>query len=77
MIDRIFMYISLWILVSIPALMHPSLTFSSSNPQTIVIGSKNFMENRLLAEMFAQLIESRTKVIVERRFGISGNSGLF
>ena len=33
----------------------------------IVVGSKNFAENRLLAEMFARLIESRTSLRVERK----------
>jgi len=38
----------------------------------IVVGSKNFEESRLLAEMFAQLVESRTKLRVERRLGLAG-----
>ena len=37
---------------------------------TIVVGSKNFMESRLLAEMFAQLIEARTELTVTRRLGL-------
>ena len=71
------MYLAVWILVLAPALVDPSLTFSSSNQNTIVVGSKNFMENRLLAEMFAQLIESRTKVTVERRLGLAGTQVCF
>ena len=35
--------------------------------ESIVVGSKNFMESRLLAEMFAQLIEARTELTVTRR----------
>ena len=35
----------------------------------IVVGSKNFAENRLLGELFAQLIEARTDLEVERNSG--------
>ena len=48
-----------------------SPALSSSN-STIIVGSKNFLENRLLAEMFAQLIEAQTSLTVERRFGLAG-----
>jgi osmoprotectant transport system permease protein len=44
---------------------------------TIVVGSKNFMESRLLAEMFAQLIETRTKLTVKRRLGLAGTQVCF
>lgn len=47
----------------------------AQTPETgekIVVGSKNFEENRLLAEMFARLIESRTGLRVERRFNLAG-----
>ena len=50
-------------------LVGPGLASSHS---TVVVGSKNFLENRLLAEMFAQLIESHTTLSVERRFGLAG-----
>ena len=43
----------------------------------IVIGSKNFAENRLLAEIFAQLIESRTDLEVDRRLGLAGTQICF
>ncbi len=43
----------------------------------IVVGSKNFMENKLLAEIFAQLIEARTDLIVERRLGLAGTQVCF
>ncbi|MDT7042251.1 glycine betaine ABC transporter substrate-binding protein [Candidatus Nitronereus thalassa] len=49
--------------------------FSEDN--RIVIGSKNFMENKLLAEVFAQLIEARTDLQVERRFGLAGTQVCF
>ena len=38
----------------------------------IVVGSKNFTEQLVLGEMFAQVIESRTHLEVERRFYLAG-----
>jgi osmoprotectant transport system permease protein len=43
----------------------------------VVIGSKNFEESRLLAEMFAQLLESRTDLEVERRLNLAGTQVCF
>ena len=45
--------------------------------ERIVVGSKNFAENRLLAEIFAQLIEERTDLEVERRLGLAGTQVCF
>mgnify|MGYP003320956179 CR=1 FL=1 len=49
-----------------------SMTRAISGEQHIVVGSKNFMENRLLAEIFAQLIEAKTSLHVQRRLGLAG-----
>jgi glycine betaine/choline ABC-type transport system substrate-binding protein len=38
----------------------------------IVIGSKNFSEELILGELFAQIIEARTHIPVERRFYLAG-----
>ncbi len=38
----------------------------------IVVGSKNFTEQLILGEMFAQLIESKTGLPIERRFYLAG-----
>ena len=38
----------------------------------IVVGSKNFTEQLILAELFAQTIEARTHLPVERRFYLAG-----
>src|SRR6266852_6922757 len=38
----------------------------------IVVGSKNFTEQLVLGEMFAQVIEARTHIKVERRFYLAG-----
>jgi len=43
----------------------------------VVVGSKNFEESRLLAEMFAQLLEARTDLQVERRLGLAGTQVCF
>jgi osmoprotectant transport system permease protein len=45
--------------------------------ERLVVGSKNFAENRLLAEIFAQLIEERTELEVERRLGLAGTQICF
>ena len=44
----------------------------TSHPNRIVIGSKNFTEQLILGEMFAQVIEARTHIPVERRFYLAG-----
>ena len=38
----------------------------------IIIGSKNFTEQSVLGEIFAQRLEARTKLHVERRFYLAG-----
>ena len=38
----------------------------------VVIGSKNFTEQLILGELFAQMIEARTHLSVERRFYLAG-----
>lgn len=47
-------------------------TAAGDGAEPIVIGSKNFEENRLLAEVFAQLLEARTDLAVDRRFDLAG-----
>jgi glycine betaine/choline ABC-type transport system substrate-binding protein len=39
----------------------------------IVVGSKDFTESRILAELIAQVIEARTPLVVERQFELSGD----
>ena len=50
--------------------------FSFASPKPIVITSKRFAENYLLAEIFAQLLESRGHP-VDRRLGMGGDNGDF
>ena len=45
--------------------------------ESVVVGSKNFAESRLLAEMFARLLEARTELVVERRLNLAGTQVCF
>ncbi len=44
----------------------------SHRANRIVVGSKNFTEQLILGELFAQVIEARTHMPVERRFYLAG-----
>lgn len=44
----------------------------SRHTDRIVVGSKNFTEQLVLGEMFAQMIEARAHLAVERRFYLAG-----
>jgi len=46
---------------------------SSSHPDRIVVGSKNFTESFILGELIAQQIEAHTHLQVERRFYLAGS----
>ncbi|HVR98586.1 MAG TPA: glycine betaine ABC transporter substrate-binding protein, partial [Thermoanaerobaculia bacterium] len=56
-------------------LLIPALALAAEG--RVVVGSKNFEESRLLGEMFAQLVESRTGLEVERRLGLAGTQVCF
>jgi len=50
--------------------------FSACGPprnELIVVGSKNFTEQVVLGELFAQQIEAKTKLTVERKFYLAGS----
>jgi osmoprotectant transport system permease protein len=53
------------------------VSFPAWASDTIAVGSKNFMESRLLGELFAQLIEARTDLTVQRRLGLAGTQVCF
>jgi osmoprotectant transport system substrate-binding protein len=55
------------------ALLLALASLSCSRPQRIVVGSKNFTESDLLAEIVAQQIERRTGLPVERRLHLGGS----
>lgn len=63
--------------VPLPAPAQEGEPGAQSPGGTIVVGSKNFAENRLLGELFAQLIEAHTEVEVERRLGLAGTEFCF
>lgn len=44
---------------------------------SVVVGSKNFEENRLLGEIAAQVLEDRLDVSVDRRLGLAGTQVVF
>jgi glycine betaine/choline ABC-type transport system substrate-binding protein len=58
-------------LVLIFLLLFP-LAGCERNANRIVVGSKNFTEQLILGELFAQIIEARTHLPVERRFYLAG-----
>ena len=58
------------LIVIATALVIPSC--APSRADRIVIGSKNFTESLILGELFAQQIESHTRLKVERRFYLAG-----
>ena len=47
-------------------------TCSTSHPDRIVVGSKNFTESLILGELIAQQIEAHSELKVERRFYLAG-----
>ena len=49
-----------------------SILSCTSHRSRVVIGSKNFTEQLILGELFAQIIEARTHIPVERRFYLAG-----
>ena len=58
------------------ALLIPTLLLLACGPareNRIVIGSKNFTEQAILGEIFAQVLEGRTTLRVERRFYLAGS----
>jgi len=61
----------LFLLFSV-SLLGGSLSCSPSHQDRVVVGSKNFTESFLLAEIMAQLIEAHTNLKVERRFYLAG-----
>jgi osmoprotectant transport system substrate-binding protein len=48
------------------------ITRCERHADRIVVGSKNFTEQLILGEIFAQIIEARTHLPVERRFYLAG-----
>ncbi|MBK04424.1 MAG: amino acid ABC transporter permease [Deltaproteobacteria bacterium] len=64
------------VLLMVSLLGVPSLCEAKEDKQ-IAIGSKNFTENRLLAEIMAQLIEAHTDIKVKRKPNLGGTLVVF
>ncbi|GJL52885.1 MAG: ABC transporter permease [Nitrospirales bacterium] len=77
MIARHALLISALLFSLLPAWLYASNPHASVPKQRLVVGSKNFVENRLLAEMLAQLIEAKTTITVTRRLGLAGTQVAF
>ena len=67
---RVVRVISLTILVVI-ALLAGTLGLRAERGRSVVVGSKNFTEGYILAELLSQLLEA-DGVVVDRRFGLGG-----
>jgi len=63
---------TLTLLLLLVALLLFPVTGCGRNQHRIVVGSKNFTEQLVLGEIFAQVIEARTHLPVERRFYLAG-----
>jgi len=50
----------------------PLLLAACTSRHRVTVGSKNFTEQLILGELFAQVIEARTNLPVERRFYLAG-----
>lgn len=60
------------IAASLACLLLLPITGCVRHANRIVVGSKNFTEQLILGELFAQVIEARTHLLVERRFYLAG-----
>ena len=64
--------ISRWTALCLVSLLLLPIASCVRQANRIVIGSKDFTEQLVLGEMFAQIIENRTHLPVERRFYLAG-----
>ena len=60
------------LLLALVILLFLPLVSCERDANRIVVGSKNFTEQLILGELFAQVIEARTHLLVERRFYLAG-----
>jgi osmoprotectant transport system substrate-binding protein len=63
---------SQWFAVTASVCLLLNLLSCTPRSNRIVVGSKNFTEQVVLGEMFAQMIEARTHLKVERTFYLAG-----
>src|SRR5580698_9694043 len=60
------------LLLALVILFFLPLVSCERDANRIVVGSKNFTEQLILGELFAQQIENKTHLLVERRFYLAG-----
>jgi osmoprotectant transport system substrate-binding protein len=60
-------------LVALLSLLLMSCACGPPRSERMVVGSKNFTEQAVLGEIFAQMLEARTKLHIERRFYLAGS----
>ncbi|MCB9881291.1 MAG: ABC transporter permease subunit [Planctomycetes bacterium] len=60
------------VLLALPFLLAATQSNAPQTPRTITIGSKNFTESAILAELMAQMIEAHTDIVVERKTFLGG-----
>ncbi len=66
------------LLIVLVVLIGGFVWFRTRGPETaVVVGSKQFTEQRILGEMIAQLIEAKTGLAVQRRLGLQGTKICF
>jgi glycine betaine/choline ABC-type transport system substrate-binding protein len=63
---------SKWIALSLACVLLLQISGCGHHAGRIVVGSKDFTEQLVLGELFAQIIEHRTHLPVERRFYLAG-----
>ena len=67
-------FISITLVITIILTLAFCLTSCSNKKESVVIGSKQYTENILLGEMFAQMIEAKTDLRAERKLNLGGTS---
>jgi glycine betaine/choline ABC-type transport system substrate-binding protein len=60
------------VIASLTVLTAIAIFTACNKPRALVIGSKNFTEQNILAEIIAQHVERRLTIPVERRFNLGG-----
>src|SRR6202051_684518 len=63
---------SKWIALSLACVLLLKISGGGRHADRIVVGSKDFTEQLVLGELFAQIIEHRAHLPVERRFYLAG-----
>lgn len=66
------MRIGKWVGTLLAVVMTVSVLSGCGKDKKIVVGSKDFTENIILAEIMAQLIEAKTDIKVERKLNMGG-----